>query len=169
MTTFSTCSAAKLCFVATVFVTAACQKDPEVERQESEADVVDAVLQRTDQWAEAARRRDAAGVLDLFINSDELRHAENGVIFPSYEALAEFVKGWFDGTEEMELVWEQREVVPLSADAATMTGMFRYEARQESGEVWAGRNVFTGVFVRRGASWALIHGHESSVPASQEQ
>jgi len=163
-------SALGLCFAATVLVTACCQEGSEVQSQESAvaADVEEAVMQRTSRWAEAARSLDAAGVLDMFANSHELRHAENGVIFPSYEALAEFIEDWFASTEAMDFVWEQREVVPLSADAATMTGIFRYEARQESGEVWAGRNVFTGVFVRRGGRWVVIHGHESSVPAPQE-
>jgi ketosteroid isomerase-like protein len=171
MSKFSTCSTVVLYFVATAFVTAACRESADVETQESEGevDVVDAILDRTTQWAEANRRRDTAAVLDMYINSDELRHAENGVIFPSYEALAEFVEDWYDATEEMDLVWEQRAVVRLSADAATITGIFRYEAKRKSGEVWAGRNVFTGVFVRRGGSWKLVHGHESSVPASEIQ
>lgn len=64
----------------------------------------------------------------------------------------------------MEFVWEQRDVVPLSADSATLTGVFRYEATQQSGEVLAGRNVFTAVFVRRDGRWKLIHGHESAAP-----
>ncbi len=171
MSTFPTCSQVLLYCVVSVFVAAACRESAEVQTQESKAEVnvVDAILDRTTQWAEANRRRDAAAVLDMFINSDELRHAENGVIFSSYEALAEFVKDWYDATEEMDMVWEQRAVVPLSADAATLTGIFRYEARQKSGEVWAGRNVFTGVFVRRAGRWKLIHGHESAVPASKMQ
>jgi ketosteroid isomerase-like protein len=105
----------------------------------------------------------------MFTDSEELRHAENGVLFPSYDALVEFVEEWYQATEEMDLVGEQRAVLPLSMDAATLTGIFRYEARQKSGEVLAGRNVFTGVFVRRGGSWKLVHGHESSVPASEMQ
>jgi ketosteroid isomerase-like protein len=133
------------------------------------AEVGNAILDKTTQWAEANRRRDAVGVLDMFIDSEELRHAENGVVFSSYEALAKFVEDWYEATEEMDLVWEQRAVVPLSADAATLTGVFRYEARQKSGEVLAGRNVFTGVFVRRGGSWKLVHAHESSVPDSEMQ
>jgi len=171
MSVFPLCSKVPPYVIAGLLVSTACRQSGHVQTQgyEAEADVVEEILQRTTQWADANRRRDAAGVLDMFINSGELRHAENGVIFTSYEALAEFVEDWYDATEEMHLVWEQRDVVRLSSDAATMTGIFRYEATQKSGDVWAGRNVFTGVFVRRAGSWKLIHGHESSVPPSERQ
>ncbi len=131
---------------------------------DAQAAIVAEVLDRTSEWGEACRRRDAPAVLDLFLDSEDLRHVENGVIFPSYAALAEFVNGWFGSTVEMDFSWEERHIVPLAAGAATMTGVFEYEAKQESGEVWSGRNVFTGVFVKRGGIWRLVHGHESSVP-----
>ena len=54
-------------------------------------------------------------------------------------------------------------------EAATMTGIFRFEARQQSGEVWQQRRVFTGVFIKRGDAWKVIHGHESTVPSSQTE
>lgn len=38
------------------------------------SEVVKAVLNSTTQWAEANKRRDAAAVLELIVNSDELRH-----------------------------------------------------------------------------------------------
>ena len=136
---------------------------------EEKIDIKNTILDITNKWAEANRRRDANAVLDLFDDSDELRHAENGEIFPSYTALAEFVKGWYETTTEMDHSWEERDIFPITPEAATMTGTFRYEAKQKTGEVWTGRNVFTGVFIKRGDSWKLIHGHESAVPSSQTE
>ena len=136
---------------------------------EERAAVKKAIMDRTTEWAEANRRRDPDAVLDLFDDSDELRHAENGAIFPSYAALSDFVNEWYETADEMGMSWEERQVYPLAPDAATMTGIFKFEARQKSGEVFAGRNVFTGVFVKRGDSWRLIHGHESTVPSPESE
>lgn len=136
---------------------------------DEKSNVKKAILDVTSKWAEANCRRDAKAVIDLFDGSDELRHAENGVIFPSYAALVDFVKGWYETTIEMDHSWEERHVFPITPEAATMTGIFRYEARQKSGQVWAGRNVFTGVFIKRGDNWKLIHGHESAVPSPQSK
>ena len=135
-----------------------------MRENDAQAAIVAEVLDRTFEWGEACCRRNASAVLDLFLDSEDLRHAENGVIFLSYAALAEFVNDWFGSTVEMDFSWQERHIVPLAADAATMTGVFEYEAKQKSGEVWSGSNVFTGVFVKRGGTWRLVHGHESSVP-----
>lgn len=67
-------------------------------------------------------------MLDLFLDSENLWHAENGAILPSYSALAAFVTEWYDSTTDMDLAWEQRDVVPLGTDAARMTGIFRFKA-----------------------------------------
>ena len=134
---------------------------------DEQAAIVAEILDRTSEWGEACRLRDAPAVLDLFLDSEDLKHVENGVIFASHTAVAEFVNGWFGSTVEMDFSWEERHIVPLAADAASMTGVFRYEAMQESGEVWSGRNVFTGVFVKRGGTWKLVHGHESIVPSQE--
>lgn len=149
-----------------LMVISGCDQSATLQRpgSDGQAAIVAEVLDRTSEWGEACRRRDAPAVLELFLDSEDLRHVENGVIFPSHAAVAEFVNGWFGSTVEMDFSWEERHIVPLAADVATMTGVFKYEAKQESGEVWSGRNVFTGVFVKRGGTWRLVHGHESSVP-----
>ena len=48
-------------FVAALLVSAACGQSAQVQTQksEAEAEVVDGIMQRTTQWADAARRRDA--------------------------------------------------------------------------------------------------------------
>jgi ketosteroid isomerase-like protein len=136
--------------------------------KEEKAAVEKAIIDRTSEWFEANRQRDADAVIGLFDDSDEMRHAENGVIF-TYAALADFVGGWYDTTDEMDALLEEKHVFPLAPDAATMTGLFRFEAKQRSGEVWTGRRVFTFVFIKRGDAWKVIHGHESSVPSSQTE
>jgi ketosteroid isomerase-like protein len=128
------------------------------------ANVVAQILDRTSEWADALRGRDVSGAMDMFVNSEDLRHTENGVTFASYSALTEFMNEWFASTVRMEFSWKHRDVVPLAENVATMTGVFEYAAEQKSGEVWRGKNVFTAVFVKKEGSWQLIHGHESSVP-----
>ena len=127
------------------------------------ATINNSILDRTSRWAEANTERNAEGVLALFLQSDELRHTENGVTFSSFDQLAEFVYGWYETTDEMSLAWEERDIFPISSNVAAMTGVFRYLAKQITGEVWAGKNVFTGVFVKEDGEWKAVHGHESSI------
>jgi ketosteroid isomerase-like protein len=134
---------------------------------EQAARVEAAIIDRTSQWADANCRRDSGAVLDMFDGTDDLMHAENGKIFPSYAAVVEFVQGWYANVCRMELSWEERRVIALAPDAGSMTGIFRYEAETRSGEVYSGRNVFTGVFTERSGQWKLVHGHESAVPSPE--
>jgi uncharacterized protein YchJ len=61
----------------------------------------------------------------------------------------------------MNVEWMQRVVVPLSLNAATMSGIFHFKATFKSGEIFEGTVMFTGVFVRKNNKWVLIHGQES--------
>jgi ketosteroid isomerase-like protein len=132
------------------------------------AAVEKAIMDRMSEWFEANRRRDPDAVIGLFDESEDMRHAENGESF-THATLADFVGGWYETTDEMDALLEEKHIFPLAPDAATMTGIFRFEARQQSGEVWTGRRAFTFVFIRRGDAWKVIHGHESTVPSSQSE
>jgi ketosteroid isomerase-like protein len=136
--------------------------------REERAAVEKAMMDWTAEWLATNRRCDAEGMLNLFDDSDDLRHVENGVIF-TYAPLADFVRGWYETTADMGLVLEESRVFPLAPEAATMTGIFRYEAKQRSGEVWAGRNAFTFVITKRGDAWKVIHGHESTIPPPESE
>ena len=107
-------------------------------------------------------------MMDLFDSSGELLHAEDGVIY-TYTELTNLAESWYESSYEIGTHWKERHILPLAPEAATMTAVFEYKARQKSGEVWIGSHVFTGVFIKKGDAWKLIHGHESTVPSSQPE
>ena len=143
-----------------------CEKSPNPQIDVAQkANVEKAIIEAADQYLEVARRRDVAGFMSFFADTAEMTVAENGMIYPSRKAFEEFAVGFFKETVEMEATYEKRQVIPLSADAALVTGILRYAAKQRSGETFGGRNAFTYVFIKKGDRWQFIHVHESSVPA----
>jgi uncharacterized protein (TIGR02246 family) len=133
----------------------------EMTQMEAE-EVIQAIMDRTSAWVDAHLRLDAEGVMDIFENSADLKHAENGMIFPSFDAIAELVDRWSETASAMEYVWQERHVLPLAPDAAVLTSTFSYRTTFKSGEVKSGHAAFTGVFVRRNGVWRIVHGHESA-------
>lgn len=129
------------------------------------ATVEKAIIQATDQYLEVARRRDVTGFMSFFADTAEMTVSENGMIYSSRKAFEEFAVGFFKEMVEMDASYEERHIIPLSTDAALVTGVLRYAAKQRSGETYGGRNVFTFVFIKKGDRWQFIHVHESSVPA----
>jgi len=107
-------------------------------------------------------RLDADAVMDLFDDSDDMQYAEHGVIF-TYGELSDFARRSYEAIAAMDVRWEERQVFALAPDAASMAGIIHYTATPKAGEVSTGRVVFTGVFVKRGDEWKLIHGQESAL------
>ena len=118
--------------------------------------VVQALLARTSEWMEATCRLDADAVLELFDDSDDFQLAEYGMVL-TRATIGDFVRGAFETIAQREVHWEERRVVPLAPDAASMTGTIRFMATPKSGEVATGRVALLGVFVKRGEAWKLLH------------
>jgi ketosteroid isomerase-like protein len=130
------------------------EKDPSAVKQ--------AILDRTSEWVAAMCRLDADAVVELFDDSDAVQFAEHGLIL-TRAAMPDFVKGAYATTAHMEVHWEERRVIPLAPDAASMTGIIHFAATPKSGEAVSGRVAFLGVFVRRGAAWKLLHGMQMTL------
>ena len=132
-----------------------------MNEQEKSA-VKQAILARTSQWVEAMCRLDADGVVDLFDDSDAFQVAEHGLIL-TRATIPDFVRGAYATLAQAEIRWEERHVVALAPDAASMTGIIHFAATPKSGEAATGRVAFLGVFVKRGETWKLLHGQQMTL------
>jgi len=119
------------------------------------------IMELTTTWANAHVNMDADKAIELWDNSPDLMFAENGVFFPNRDSIYTYLKSFYQSTASMNVEWKQRVVVPLSLNAATMSGIFHFKATFKTGEIFEGKSMFTGVFVRKNSRWALLHGHES--------
>lgn len=119
------------------------------------------IMELTTNWVNANINMDAGKAIELWDNSPDLMFAENGVFFLNRDSIYSYITGFYQSTTSMNAEWKQRVVVPLSLNAASMSGYFYFKATFKSGEIFEGTVMFTGVFVRKNNKWALIHGHES--------
>ena len=119
------------------------------------------IMELTTNWVNANIDMDAGKAIEFWDNSPDLMFAENGAFFPDRDSIYSYIKGFYQSTTSMNLEWKQRVVVPLSLNAASMSGIFQFKATFKSGEIFEGTVIFTGVFVRKSNKWALIHGQES--------
>ena len=119
------------------------------------------IMELTSNWVNANIEMDAGKAIEFWDNSADLMFAENGAFFPDRDSIYSYLKGFYQSTTSMNVEWKQRVVVPLSLNAASMSGYFQFKATFKSGEIFEGTVMFTGVFVRKNHKWALIHGQES--------
>ena len=126
--------------------------------------VTSEIIALTDNWINAHNNMNADKASELWDNSSDLMFAENGEFFPNWNSIHDYLLNFYTTTDSMKVKWEQRVVVPLSLNSASMSGYFHAIANFKSGESFDINSMFTGVFVKKDNKWVLIHGHESVKP-----
>lgn len=119
------------------------------------------IMELTTNWANANINMDADKAIEFWDDSPDLMFAENGAFFPGRDSIYSYIKGFYQSTTSMNVEWKQRVVIPMSLNAASMSGVFHFKATFKSAEIFEGTVMFTGVFVRKSNKWVLIHGQES--------
>lgn len=119
------------------------------------------ILALTDDWANAHCQMNADKASELWDNSSDLMFAENGEFFASWKAIHDYLVSFYSSTTSMNVKWEQRVVIPLSLNSASIAGHFHAYAVFKTGETFDIHSMFTGVFVKKNNKWVLIQGQES--------
>jgi hypothetical protein len=128
---------------------------------EQKTTITNEILDLTTNWALAHDSMDADKAIELWDSTSDLMFAENGAFFPNRDSIYTFLKGFYSSTKSMDVQWQNRVVVPLSLNAASMSGYFYFKAAFKDEEFFEGNSMFTGVFVKKDNKWVLIHGQES--------
>jgi len=128
---------------------------------ESKSAITNEIMDLTTNWANAHISMDADKAIELWDSTADLMFAENGFFFANRDSIYSYLKGFYSSTKSMELQWQKRVVIPLSLNAATLSGYFHFKAIFKDESIFEGNSMFTGVFVKKNNKWILIHGHES--------
>jgi hypothetical protein len=128
---------------------------------ESKSAITNEIIDLTTNWANAHISMNADEAIELWDSTADLMFAENGFFFANIDSIYSYLKGFYSSTKSMDLQWQKRVVIPLSLNAATMSGYFHFKAVFKDESTFEGNSMFTGVFVKKNNKWILIHGHES--------
>ena len=86
----------------------------------------------------------------------------NVKIFPTFEALAEDVKAYYNILKEVNLaVWDEMYINVINIDAALVTAKFRYSFTDTNNEKTGLQGVWTALYIRQNGDWKIEVRHES--------
>lgn len=86
----------------------------------------------------------------------------NSQLFPSFEALAEDVRAYYDILKEVNLaVWDEMRIKVISKDTVVVTAKFHYSFTDTNNEKTNLQGVWTALYVRRNEGWKIFMRHES--------
>jgi hypothetical protein len=120
------------------------------------------IMDLTDQYAANLNKMDFERAVEMYDASSELMFAENGAFFANRDSLYHYMINYESSEKSFDFQWDQRIVVPVFFDAASLAGSYSLKITLKTGDVFLDRKTFTGVFVRKNSKWVLIHGQESS-------
>jgi ketosteroid isomerase-like protein len=104
--------------------------------------------------------KDANTALSHF--TDDIIAVSNNQLFPSFEALAEDVRAYYEILEEVNLAfWDEVHIRVINSDAAVFTSKFRYSFTSKDKTRTDLRGIWTVLFVRDSGHWKIRVRHES--------
>jgi uncharacterized protein (TIGR02246 family) len=124
-----------------------------------------AIVAVLDEQREAWNAGDIERFMQGYERSPEIVFTSGGKIRRGYDAtLASYRDRYADDDAMGHLEFSDLEIQAVGGDAAVVLGRFELTETPR-----AGAGVFTVVFVRRDASWKIVHDHSSAIaePAGQ--
>lgn len=122
-------------------------------------------------------RAEIEDVLDRFHAADTTMNAEAVIdlLWPEFTMLVDGERVSFDDVaagsrafmatlDLFHTEWSDVQIVPLGADHAVSSFLFRDSIRTEAGELLRSRGPTTLVWERRGGEWRAIHGDADHYP-----
>ena len=104
--------------------------------------------------------KDSATALSHY--TENVIAVSNVKIFPTFEALAEDVKAYYNILKEVNLaVWDEMTINVISIDAALVTAKFRYSFTDTHNEKTDMQGVWTALYIRQNGDWKIQVRHES--------
>ena len=104
--------------------------------------------------------KDAETALSHF--SDDIIAVSNNQLFPSFEALAEDVRAYYEILDEVNLaVWDEIHIRVINSDAAVFTAKFRYIFTSKDNTRTDLQGIWTVLYVRDSGLWKIRVRHES--------
>jgi len=124
--------------------------------------IVKEIFAVSDNWAFANINMDAEKAAEFWDSSSNFLFVENGEQILNWDSLFYGIKNWYSQPlDSIELRWEERKVIPLTHEAATLFCKFYFRARFKTGELYHSRAFITALFVKKDGKWKLMQGHES--------
>jgi hypothetical protein len=150
----------------------ACSQDPPAKSPTNDAALTEAQRATVTTEAKAIAKRvldysnqiDFARALEDYSSSPDARYVENGVLFPSLDALKKEYAELGPTLEVLENVADAYDVLVLGPDAAVVTVPIHLRVKAKGRpELKDHPYVWSVIVQRRGGRWQVVQTHESHV------
>lgn len=137
-----------------------CQNQEKTKLTQTQCDKIKAEVKQA--AIDHLNAKDAATALSHF--TENVIAVSNVKVFPTFEALAEDVKAYYNILKEVNLaVWDEMTIKVINIDAALVTARFRFSFTDTNNEKTDLQGVWTALYIRQNEDWKIEVRHESFV------
>lgn len=137
-----------------------CQSQEKMKFTQTQCDQIKAEVKQA--AIDHLNAKDATTALSHF--TENVIAVSNVKIFPTFEALAEDVKAYYNILKEVNLaVWDEMYINVINIDAALVTAKFRYRFTDTNNEKTDIQGFWTALYIRQNGDWKIEVRHESFV------
>jgi len=112
--------------------------------------------------ARAISRRDAQALAWLYLEHPYAAFVSDGLRIP-HSRIAEVIGASYQELDSLQFVWERKQTLVLSRDAAAVTAWAIYTSFDKQGNARRERAVYSHVIVRERGRWRFLSSHKSAV------
>jgi uncharacterized protein (TIGR02246 family) len=131
-------------------------KEQTLETKQIENDIETAA----DTLASAISRLDAEEVTNLFSKIPGTKYITDGRVIPQQELLETF-RELYGSLQEMDFIFEKKEVHVFNQGTAVFTGWVTYTAVTKEGQKIDEKAVYTMVYVNENGKWSVFQAYKS--------
>ena len=124
--------------------------------------IVEKVLAATDAFANANNKLDAKGVTEFWHSRPEFVLIENDIKYPSWDSIySNCVRFYSSKIDSTNLVWLERNILPLSKTSASLFGRYEIYIKYSSGTIIHAVPFYSALLTKVDDKWKVLRGHES--------
>ena len=158
---------AVLLFLAFAIFAPSCQQQPGALTESQKAAIADsakAVVQAIFSYSD---KLDFNASFQLYSGDPDARFIENGVLFPSLDAMKKAYAELGTILESVNNSIDRWDTMVLAADAVAFTSPIHFSIKAKGRPEYHGEYVWSGIVQRRSGSWKLVQSHKSWFNAEQ--
>ena len=153
----------KSCLFASAIFLFSCQPQPVGLSDSQKAAITDSVRTVLRSILTSSDKLDFPAAFQFYTNDTDARYTENGVLFPSLDAMKKSYAEFAPIIESLQNNVDAWDVVVLGPYVVSFTLPIHFSMKTKGRPLYKGQYVWSGVIQRRGGNWKMVQTHESWV------